>query len=327
MKRDRYLLRGCYADNVVADPGAGGATFGTAELTFSGDSVQVPLSIPGLLTGSEGAYTYTLTVGGSGVVTGGTQRVTLATDVALPSGTNVIGHVIADSGSTTAVTQATGTNLHMVVDSGTVTTVSTVTSLSQFAGNAIDTNSGNKSAGTLRVVLATDQPQLTNKLLVTPDANSAVNVAQINGVTPLMGAGNTGTGSHRVTIATDQAAVAVKAQSTRSYKTASGVLTADTDVIAAVAAKRIKVFAYSIISTGTNANAAIFKSNGTAGTELWRFLIQGASGSPMGINLAVSPGVDGAFLFATVAGEKLTLDVGNADSVQYSLAYWDDDAT
>jgi hypothetical protein len=34
-------------------------------------------------------------------------------------------------------------------------------------------------------------------------ANQSVNVAQINGVTPLMGAGATGTGSHRVTIATD----------------------------------------------------------------------------------------------------------------------------
>jgi hypothetical protein len=39
-------------------------------------------------------------------------------------------------------------------------------------------------------------------------ANQSVNVAQINGVTPLMGAGNTGTGSPRVTIATDQAAIA-----------------------------------------------------------------------------------------------------------------------
>jgi hypothetical protein len=39
-----------------------------------------------------------------------------------------------------------------------------------------------------------------------PD-NEPFNVAQINGVTPLMGAGNTGTGSPRVTIATDQAAL------------------------------------------------------------------------------------------------------------------------
>lgn len=40
-------------------------------------------------------------------------------------------------------------------------------------------------------------------------ANQSVNVAQINGVTPLMGAGNTGTGSPRVTIASDQATLPV----------------------------------------------------------------------------------------------------------------------
>lgn len=80
--------------------------------------------------------------------------------------------------------------------------------VNQLAGTTTDTNSGTKSAGTLRVVLATDQPQLTNKLLVTPDANSAVNIAQINGVTTLMGNGVTGTGSQRVTIASDNSAVA-----------------------------------------------------------------------------------------------------------------------
>lgn len=101
---------------------------------------------------------------------------------------------------------------------------------------------GNTGTGSLRVTIATDQAQLTNKLLVTPDlpsgastaakqpalgtagtasadvisvqgvasmtpllvtpaANSAVNVAQINGVTPLMGNGASGTGALRVTIA------------------------------------------------------------------------------------------------------------------------------
>lgn len=101
----------------------------------------------------------------------------------------------------------------LVTLSGTnnIATVSTVTSLSQWNGTAIDTNSGNKSAGTLRVVLATDQPALTNKLLVTPDANSAVNVAQVNGVTVLMGNGVTGTGSQRVTIASDNTAFSVNA--------------------------------------------------------------------------------------------------------------------
>jgi hypothetical protein len=41
----------------------------------------------------------------------------------------------------------------------------------------VDTNSGNKSASTLRVVLATDQPQLSNKLLVTPDLPSGASTA------------------------------------------------------------------------------------------------------------------------------------------------------
>jgi hypothetical protein len=38
--------------------------------------------------------------------------------------------------------------------------------VAQLAGTTTDTNSGNKSAGTLRVVLATDQPALTNALKV-----------------------------------------------------------------------------------------------------------------------------------------------------------------
>lgn len=45
------------------------------------------------------------------------------------------------------------------------------------------------------------------KLLVTPDANSAVNVAQINGVTVLMGNGASGTGAQRVTLANDSTGV------------------------------------------------------------------------------------------------------------------------
>jgi hypothetical protein len=133
----------------------------------------------------------------------------------------------------------------------------TTAQIDKLNGTTVDTNSGTKSAGTLRVVLATDQPALTNKLLTTPDlpsgastaakqpalgvagtassdvitiqgiasmtavkvdgsavtqpvsgtvsitANSAVNVAQINGVAPSMGNGASGTGVQRVTIAND----------------------------------------------------------------------------------------------------------------------------
>lgn len=47
--------------------------------------------------------------------------------------------------------------------------------------------------------------------VLTLPANASANIAQMNGVTVLMGSGNTGTGSQRVTLATDQVAVASKA--------------------------------------------------------------------------------------------------------------------
>jgi hypothetical protein len=81
--------------------------------------------------------------------------------------------------------------------------------LAQVGGTNTDTNSGNKSAGTLRVVIATDQPQLTNKLLVTPDsvalpAHQSVNVDQLNGTTIDTNSGTKSAGTLRVVIATDQ---------------------------------------------------------------------------------------------------------------------------
>ena len=58
---------------------------------------------------------------------------------------------------TVTVTDGAGA-LNTIIDSGTVTTVSTVTSLSQFAGAAINLGSGTIGTGTLRVNIATDDP-------------------------------------------------------------------------------------------------------------------------------------------------------------------------
>jgi hypothetical protein len=60
----------------------------------------------------------------------------------------------------------------------------------------------------MRVVLATDQPALTNKLLVTPDsvalpANQSVNVNQFGGSAVATGTGASGSGVPRVTVAND----------------------------------------------------------------------------------------------------------------------------
>lgn len=72
---------------------------------------------------------------------------------ALPAGANVIGAVTQSGGPWTD-------------------------NLTQLAGTAVDVNSGVKSAGTLRVVLATDQPSLTNALAVAQSGSwSIVNIS------------------------------------------------------------------------------------------------------------------------------------------------------
>lgn len=133
----------------VDGTGGGGTDVNIAEV--GGTPVTSPLPVTGTLTPS-GTFDENLaqvngdTVNvGAGAAGTGTQRVITATDStigtvtavtaitnALPAGSNVIGHVITDTGSTTAVTgnvtvvQPTGTNLHTVVDSGTVTVSGTV---------------------------------------------------------------------------------------------------------------------------------------------------------------------------------------------------------
>lgn len=186
------------------------------------------------------------------------QRVTLANDStgiiatvgavtaitnALPVGANVIGKVSIDQ--TTPGT----TNLVALAANQSVNNT-------QVAGTTIDVNSGSKSAGTIRVVLATDQPSLTNKLLVTPDsvalpANQSVNISQINGVTPLMGNGATGTGSQRVTIASDNTAFSVNA--TLSAETTKVIGTVNIAASQTIAVTNAGTFATQpTIQTGTN---------------------------------------------------------------------------
>lgn len=110
-------------------------------------------------------------VAGATVATGhgtaaGALRVELPTDgtgvVGLAAGTAVIGHVIADTGSTTAVTgnvtvvQPTGTNLHTVLDTTSTTAVTqataanlnaTVVGTGTFAVQGTDTVTGNVASG------------------------------------------------------------------------------------------------------------------------------------------------------------------------------------
>lgn len=74
------------------------------------------------------------------------------------------GAILTDASATTQPVSGTVT---ANAGSGTFTIQSNASvNLAQLAGTATDTNSGVKSAGTLRIVIATDQPQLTNALKV-----------------------------------------------------------------------------------------------------------------------------------------------------------------
>jgi len=123
-----------------------------------------------------------------------------------PNASNFLSSV---SGTVTAIS-ANASNFLATV-SGTVgITANSTVDVQKVLGTTIDVNSGTKSAGTQRVVLATDQPQLTNKLLVTPDVNSSFNLSQVLGTTVAVNSGTLTAGTQRVVLATDQPALTNK---------------------------------------------------------------------------------------------------------------------
>jgi hypothetical protein len=110
----------------------------------------------------------------------------------------------------------------------------------------------------------------------------------------------------------------------KTIKSLSGSFAADADIVAAVTSKRIKVVGYAFFTFGTSATVVLLKSNGTSGTLLWTVALQSQASAVMGANLAVS---SPAFIFATAAGEKLTADTNQSDTIYWSISYYDDDAT
>lgn len=297
------------ASTAAKQPALGTAGTASADvITVQGVASMTALKVDGSAVTQPVSGTVTANIGTSGslaldaTLTGGTQK----TKIVDTGGTNVAtvsaaGAVKVDG---SAVTQPV---------SGTVSiTSNSAVNVAQIAGTATDTNSGTKSAGTIRVVIATDQPQLTNKLLVTPDANSAVNVAQINGVAPSMGVGATGTGVQRVVQANDQGKTLV---STGGSASSSG-----NNTLVAAGTNKLKVYGFSLSTTSTTAVTCIFQS-GAGGTELWRVLLQAPSNVNTGANLIVTPP---AYIFATASATLLNLNLSGAQTVHWSVAYFDE---
>ena len=126
-------------------------------------------------------------------VTGTLTAVTAITN-ALPAGTNVIGHVIVDSGTITTVSAVTaitnalpaGTNVigHVIVDSGTITTVSAVTAITNAlpAGTNVIGHVIVDSGTVTTVSTVTAVTSITNAVKVTGNAGGAFDAVQ--GATP-----------------------------------------------------------------------------------------------------------------------------------------------
>lgn len=209
---------------------ASGATGGfkvedvaSADADIGSPAMAVRKATPANTSGTDGDYEFlqmsagrlwvdasgvTLTVGSHAVTNAGTfavQEATLDTAIHAEDAASADAHTgfasLAVRKATPANTSGTdGDYEFLQMSAGRLWASSDIT----LGGTAIDGNSGVKSAGTLRVVFATDQPQLTNKLLVTPDANSAINLAQIAGTAASVNSGNKDAGTLRVILATDQ---------------------------------------------------------------------------------------------------------------------------
>lgn len=161
-----------------------------------------------------------------------------------------------------------------------------------IGGTVIDGNSGNKSAQTQRVVLATDQPQLTNKLLVTPDANVKVNVvgnagANVDGATGaappanvlFMGALASGaTGGHLLGVTACDSDFAV------NISTATTTL-----AITGVSGRQVRICSWDLVTAAANNVAWIEGTGATCGTGTAG--MAGGTSAASGYNFAANGGL------------------------------------
>ena len=248
------------ADNVIANTSdGGGATFATDQ---SAGGVHYPLTK--LVWGPLDTFTLVDTVASALPIQDGGNSITVD--------------------GTVAATQSGAWNIG---------TVSTVTSITQFNGQAIAMGTGVRSAGTQRVTIATDDivPASQSGTWTVQPGNTANTTAWMvgHGKTPKM---KTGSASATFTI------------------------------VAAVASKKIKVYSLSLLTSSTTAVTVTFK-DAAGGTAIATYLLQAISGTVQGITENISIP---SHLFETAAGNLLEMSFSGAVSVTYNLRYWDDDA-
>lgn len=159
----------------------------------------------------------------------------------------------------------TGTTTQPV--SGTVAiNANSSVNVNQVGGTAVDTNSGVKSAGTQRVVIATDQPALTNALKVD---GSAV-TQPVSGTVTAVSAGCAG---------------ATEANTT----TTPISITANAQIITGVAAQKVRICALNLV-VGAATNVALVEGTGAVCATGIAGMAGGATAAT-GWNLAANGGL------------------------------------
>lgn len=222
------------ADNTVLNTGTGGDTIATDDI--GGVKYQIVKAAFGALD----TATLVSTSAGLPVQSQGTFNVTV--NAALPAGAAVIGHVIADSGSTTAVTQATGTNLHAVIDTGSTTAVTQATGTNLHA--VIDTGS------TTAVTQATG-----SNLHMVVDSGTVTTVSAVTAITNALPSGSNVIGhviadSGSTTAVTGTVTV-TEIPATSGGLSMSSVLLAASNNLTSVKASAGQVYAIQAFGTGS----------------------------------------------------------------------------
>lgn len=137
-------------------------------------------------------------------------------------------------------------------------------------------------------------------------------LTSIAGTATSTGVGATGSGVLRVVEANGAG---------RTLASAGGAASSSgNNTLVAAGTNKLKVYAFSLTTTSTTSVTCIFQS-GASGTELWRVVLQAPTSVNVGANLAVTVP---AYLFSTAGATLLNLNLSAAQTVHWSVAYYDE---
>jgi hypothetical protein len=327
------------ASTAAKQPALGTAGAASADvISVQGVASMTPVKVDGSAVTQPVSGTVTANLGTAAVTNAGTFPVQADTelttkDLDTGAGTDtqaVVGLVVAKSGGAANVS---GSDPLPVVVSGTVLvanagtfavqpTANATVDVNKIAGTATDTNSGTKSAGTQRVVLATDQPQLTNALkvdgsavtqpvsgTVSITANSAVNNAQVSGTAVSVNSGTKDAGTQRVILASDQTVVPISDN--------SGSLTVDapvgTPLFVTTTPSTTGGWSQSAFAALTNTKTLI---KGSAGTYGGYYTVYNPNSSVAYVQIFDAASTGAVTLGTTVANGRITVPATSAANLE-----------